>query len=142
MKKTRKVIRFNDLPRNFAGLCGVLTPRPIRDRADYDNAVEVTDAMALWNEDFSPDQEDYFDLLCMLIENYDKEHVKWPKKTPVETLRYLLEEHELKPADLSRILGASRMLGPMILRGERSITAEHARKLGKRFGLPAGLFIE
>jgi antitoxin component HigA of HigAB toxin-antitoxin module len=34
------------------------------------------------------------------------------------------------------------MLGPMILRGERSITAEHARKLGKRFGLPAGVFIE
>jgi len=142
MKKTHKSIHFKDLPRNFASLCAVLTPRPIRDRADYDNVVEITDAMALWNEDFSADQEDYFDLLCILIENYDKEHVKWPKKTPVDTLRYLLEEHELKAADLSRVLGASRMLGSMILRGERSITAGHARKLGKRFGLPAGVFIE
>jgi len=142
MKKTRKAIHYKDLPRDFAGLCALLTPRPIRDRADYGNVVEMTDAMALWNEDFSPDQEDYFDILCMLIENYDKEHVKWAKTTPLDMLQYLLEEHELKAADLSRILGASRMLGPMILRGERSITAEHARKLGKRFGLPAGVFIE
>jgi antitoxin component HigA of HigAB toxin-antitoxin module len=29
----------------------------------------------------------------------------------------------------------------MILRGERSITAEHARKLGTRFGLDPGAFI-
>jgi len=68
--------------------------------------------------------------------------VKWAKRTPVDTLKYLLEEQDLKAADLSRILGASRMLGPMILRGERSITAEHARRLGKRFGLPAGVFVE
>jgi antitoxin component HigA of HigAB toxin-antitoxin module len=29
----------------------------------------------------------------------------------------------------------------MILRGERSITAEHARAIGARFGLSPGLFI-
>jgi len=142
MKKIREPVQFKDLPRDFTGLCGVLTPRPIRDKGDYDYVAEITEAMALWNEEFSGDQEDYFDLLCMLMENYDKEHVKWAKVSTVDMLKHLMEEHEITGAELSRILGTSRTLGPMILRGERAITAEHARKLGKRFGLPAGAFIE
>jgi len=43
--------------------------------------------------------------------------------------------------DLSRILQSSAKLGAMILRGDRSITADHARKLGEYFKLPAGTFI-
>lgn len=142
MKKTCKKLEFKDLPSDFAGLCGVFTPRPIRDKEDYENTVEVVDAMALWEKKFSRDQEDYFDVLCTLIESYDAVHVKWPAVTPLKLLKHLLEEHEMNGADLSRVLGSSRHLGPMILRGERSITAEHARKLGSRFGLPAGVFIE
>ncbi len=57
-------------------------------------------------------------------------------------LKYLLENHGMNGADLSRLLGASRQLGPMILRGDREITAEHARALGKHFALSPGVFIE
>ena len=49
---------------------------------------------------------------------------------------------ELNGADVSRILGVSRHLGPMILRGERAITANHAPALGAHFDLSAGVFIE
>ena len=60
---------------------------------------------------------------------------------PLELLKHLLAENDMGGADLSRLLGGSRQLGPMILRGERSITAEHARKLGARFALDPGAFI-
>ena len=141
--KAKKKLTFADLPRDYTGLCGVLTPRRIRDKADYDNTVEVADAMAVHGEDFSKDQEDYFDVLCTLIEVYDAEHVKWKKVKPFKLLQSLCEEHGLTGADLSRILGAgTRHLGAMILRGEREITAAHARALGARFHLPAGMFIE
>lgn len=92
--------------------------------------------------EFSRDQEDYFDHLCTLIERYDAGHVKWPKISGLEMLKYLLENHGMNGADLSRLLGASRQLGPMILRGDREITAEHARALGKHFALSPGVFIE
>ena len=55
---------------------------------------------------------------------------------------HLLGKHGMNAAYLSRLLGASRQLGPMILRDERAITADHARALGAPFRLPAGLFIE
>jgi HTH-type transcriptional regulator/antitoxin HigA len=144
MKIARKTkLTFDKMPRDYAGLCAILAPRPIRDKTDYDNTVEVTDAMAVHAEDFSADQEDYFDVLCTLIEVYDEEHVKWKKTKPLKLLQHLLEEHGLTGADLSRILGAStRHLGAMILRGEREITAAHARALGAHFHLPAGMFIE
>ena len=80
--KTKTKIRFADLPKDYVGMCRLLLPRPIRDKVDYDNVVEIADAMVLWNDDFTPDQGDYFDLLCSLIEAYDAEHVRWPKLTP------------------------------------------------------------
>ena len=53
--KAKAKIRFADLPKDYAGLCRLLRPRPIRDPLEYDNVVEVTDAMVLWLEDFTPD---------------------------------------------------------------------------------------
>jgi len=140
--KRKTKLTFAEMPRDYAGLCGILTPRPIRDKADYANTVEVTDAMAVHASHFSADQEDYFDVLCTLIEAYDAQHrIPW-NTTPLKVLKYLLEEHNLSGADLSRILGASRQLGPMLLRGEREITADHARALGAHFKLPPGVFIQ
>ena len=141
MKKSRKKIEFHSLPREFAALCAVLTPRPIRDRADYDNTVEIIEAMVLWEKEFSRDQEDYFEVICTLVERYEAEHAKWPDVSPVEMLRHLVDEHQMSGADLSRVLGGSRHLGSMILRGERSITLSHARKLAAHFGLQPGAFV-
>jgi antitoxin component HigA of HigAB toxin-antitoxin module len=137
--KTKKKLTFAELPRDYAGLCDVLTPRCIRDKADYGNTVEVTDVLA--GHELSPDQEDYFDTLCTLIEAYDAPRVKWGKVSGLRLLKYVLAEASLSGADLSRILGVSRMLGPMILRGEREITAAHARALGQRFHMNPGAFI-
>jgi len=139
--KTRTKLRFQDLPKDYAALCRLFLPRPIHDAVDYANVVEVTDAMVLWHEDFTRDQADYFDLLCSLLEEYDSKNVKWPKITAVDMLKHLLEAQGLAPADLSRLLGCSRNLGAMILRGERKLTLKHVRTLSRRFRVSADLFL-
>ena len=140
--KAKTTLRFQDLPKDYASLCrAVLLPRPIHDTADYANTTEVTDAMALWQDNFSPDQRDYFDLLCTLIEEYDATQVKWPKVKGRDALQHLLDEHDLGAADLSRILGGSRNLGAMILRGDRNLTVTHIRKLAAHFKLGAEVFL-
>jgi hypothetical protein len=68
---------------------------------------EVADAMALWQEDFTKDQADFFDLLCALMEEHDKAKVKWPKLDGREMLRHLLKQPGLTAADLSRLLAAA-----------------------------------
>ena len=135
------MLRFRDLPKDYAALCRVFLPRPIHDAVDYANVVEVTDAMALWHDDFSRDQADYFDLLCSLVEEYDAKNVKWPKVSGREALQHLLDANDLNAADLARLLGVHRTLGAMILRGERKLTLNHVRTLSKRFGVSADLFL-
>jgi HTH-type transcriptional regulator/antitoxin HigA len=130
---------FADLPQDYVGLCKLFLPRSIRNQADYDATVAIAELLA--GHDLSPEQEDYFDTLSTLIEAYDAQHVKWRKVSGLRLLKSLLEEGDLSGADLSRILGVSRLLGPMILRGEREITAAHARALGEHFRMNPGAFI-
>ena len=141
MKKTRTKIQFASLPADYASLCRLLMPRRIHDKVDLANVTEITDALA--GHELTTDQEDYFDLLCGLIEAFEKEHasVPKPKAGGLDALRHLLEGHDLSAADLSRLLGAHRTLGAMILRGERKLTLEHVRTLAGHFGVSADLFL-
>lgn len=138
--KPRTALRFPALPKDYAGLCRFKMPRPIHDRVDYANVAEITDAMALWQDDFTSDQRDYFDLLCSLLEEYDRAHVRWPRTSIQLRLQHLLDESGMSAADLSRLFGGSRNLGSMILRGDRNLTLPHVRKLSNHFGVSPELF--
>lgn len=140
MKTTCGPIEFSRLPKDYTGLCRLLIPRPIHDKVDYKNVTEISDTMAGHN--LTPDQEDYFDLLCRLIEDYEKEQgLPAPKATGLDTLRHLLEANDMNAADLARLLGVHRTLGGMILRGERQLTLAHVRTLAKHFHVSADLFL-
>jgi antitoxin component HigA of HigAB toxin-antitoxin module len=141
MKTTQTKIEFAGLPKDYAGLCRLLTPRPIHDKVDFENVTEITDAMA--GHKLTADQEDYFDLLCRLIEDYEKEHTQLdtPKVTALDALQHLLDAHDMSAADLARLLDVHRTLGAMILRGERQLTLAHVRTLAKRFCVSADLFL-
>ena len=137
--KTVTRLNFAGVPKDYAGLCRMLTPRPIHDKVDFENVSEITDAMA--GHKLTADQEDYFDLLCRLIEDYEKEHVNAPKATALDALQHLLDANDMSAADLARLLGVHRTLGGMILRGERQLTLAHVRTLAKRFNVSADLFL-
>lgn len=141
MKTTHRKIEFVRLPRDYASLCRLLTPRPIHDKVDFQNASEITDAMA--GHRLTPDQEDYFDLLCRLIEDYESGQAQLdvPKVTGLEALQHLLDAHNMGAADMARLLDVHRTLGGMILRGERKLTLAHVRTLAKRFRVSADLFL-
>jgi hypothetical protein len=69
MKATSAKTGFSLLPKDYARLCQILTPRPFHDHSEFENVTEITDLMA--GHKLTPDQEDYFDLLCRLIEVYE-----------------------------------------------------------------------
>jgi HTH-type transcriptional regulator/antitoxin HigA len=141
MKTPPAKIEFALVPKDYIGLCRLLAPRPIRDQVDYENVAEITDAMA--GHELTADQEDYFDLLCRLIEDYEKEHAQLntSKVTALDALQHLLEAHDMSAADLARLLGVHRTLGAMILRGERQLTLAHVRTFAKHFSVSADLFL-
>ena len=132
-------MEFARLPRDYAGLCQILTPRPLHDKMEFQNVLEITDAMA--GHKMTSDQEDYFDLLCRLIEDYEEERVDTPEVTGLQALQHLLDAHTMTAADFARLLKVHRTLGAMILRGERKLTLNHVRTLAGHFGVSADLFL-
>jgi HTH-type transcriptional regulator / antitoxin HigA len=140
MKSNDANLTFAKLPRSYNALCRLLPPRPIHSRSDYQRVTEVADVIA--GHDLNTDQQDYFDLLCRLIEDWEQPRVSKPKATSLEVLNSLLEAHQMTPTDFSKLLGVHRTLGPMILRGERKLTLKHVKKLAAHFGLSTDAFID
>jgi len=132
---------FAEVPRTYEALCQVHLPRPLHDKIDLENATEIVDFLA--GHDLNADQEDYLDLLSDLVEEYEEEQTpfKTARLSGLAALNYLLKENDLNPTGLSRILGADRTLGGKILRGERSLTVDHMKKLGRRFAVDPGIFV-
>jgi HTH-type transcriptional regulator/antitoxin HigA len=141
IRKPLRFLSYADVPKTYRGLCELYLPRPIRDEEEDTAATEMMNALAVFQR-LNAEQTDYLDVLTEFVDAYDKaKPVRWPKVKGLDVLKHLLEEHGLNAADLSRILGASRNLGAMILRGDRNLTLTHIRKLGAHFKVSPELFV-
>ena len=101
----------------------------------------MMNALAVFTR-LNAEQRDYLEVLTEFVDEYDKgKKIRWPKITGLDALKHLMEENQMSAADLSRLLGASRNLGAMILRGERRLTLAHVRTLAKHFRVSADLFL-
>ena len=98
---------FATLPKDYTGLCQRYVPRPLHDQTDYAAAGEAIAPLLGFENRLNEDQADYLEAVSSFIEAYDQAHVQWPPGTPLDTLKFLLEQHELSAADLSRTLGLS-----------------------------------
>ena len=130
------------LPTTFDELHGLHPLRPIRDAVDYDNAVEMVDRLAVLDQR-PPDQEDYLETLVALLGKYDEEHfaADLAQLSPLDALKYLLDQHEMNSSQLGELLGNNRSLGGKILRGERQLSKAHVRILAARFSVSPALFL-
>jgi HTH-type transcriptional regulator/antitoxin HigA len=144
MKKTSKSLRFSELPKQYRPLCDLYLPRPIHDKVNYENALEIVEAMAGFEEQFSRDQSDYFVLITDLISAYEDEKEDRSSEKNLsfhQRLKHLLESAKWSASDLGRFLDLDATMGNKILREERKLTADHIRKLSRYFSLSAEYFL-
>jgi HTH-type transcriptional regulator/antitoxin HigA len=129
------------LPAGYAGLVALFPLRPLHDEVDYDNALEVAEAL-VGSVGLSEDQADYLDVLTDIVQKYEsRRHAIGGRGTPLETLKRMLTERSLSGSDLGRLLG-NRPLGGAILRGERKLSKAHIRILAEHFKVSTDLFID
>src|ERR1043165_1476300 len=99
-------LKFKDLPRDYKTLCEkVYLPRPIRTAAEYQTVTAIADRMAPHIHDFSTGQDEYFEMLSSLLEDYDRNRVTSPRVWGLDVLKHLLDENNMTSADLSRLIG-------------------------------------
>lgn len=135
---------FKSMPRDYDTLChrGWL-PRPIRDKVDHAAALAAIEPLWGHEEDMTQDQADWFELVAGLVADYEASMEKKAKPLPVTArLAGLLEAHQMKAADLGRLLELEPSMGSKIVNGARQLTASHIRKLARHFALPADYFLQ
>jgi HTH-type transcriptional regulator/antitoxin HigA len=114
--------------------------RPLRSEADYDAALNEIE----WYFENEPKagtpEADRFDLLALVIEDYERKH--WPIEPPepIDAIRYGMETGGYTQADLGRLLG-SRQRASDILTKKRPLTMRMAWRLHREWGIPAEALI-
>jgi HTH-type transcriptional regulator/antitoxin HigA len=83
---------------------------------------------------------DEIELLTFLIEKWDAEHNSFSKSDPVQLLRSLMDDHNIKPIALAEFLGVSKGLVSDILNYKKGLSKEIIRKLSTRFKLSQEAF--
>ena len=66
--------------------------RPIRTKADYREAMQCIDAV--WTAKSKSPEADEREVLCLLVEEYEKKHVGMPKVPPVSLPMHVMEARQ------------------------------------------------
>lgn len=114
--------------------------RPLRSEADYNAALaEIEQYFEVEPKEGSP-AADRFDLLALLIEDYEDKH--WPidPPDPIQAIRWRMQTGGFTQADLGRVLG-SRQRASDVLSRKRGLTMRMAWKLHSEWGIPAEALI-
>jgi HTH-type transcriptional regulator / antitoxin HigA len=112
----------------------------IKNEEAYDNAVmqlnRLLDAGAA-NENHP--LANLVDVLATLIAEYDTLHYSLPCISPVEMLKFLMQQHNLKQSNLTEI-GTQGVISE-ILNGKRNLNVQQIKKLAQRFQVSPSVFI-
>jgi HTH-type transcriptional regulator/antitoxin HigA len=114
--------------------------RPLHSEADYDAALDEIERYFEKEPKPGTPEADHFDLLALVIEDYERKH--WPIDPPdtIDAIRYRMETGGYTQADLGRLLG-SRQRASDILRRKRTLTMRMAWRLHREWGIPAEALI-
>jgi HTH-type transcriptional regulator / antitoxin HigA len=115
--------------------------KPIKNSAQYEDALaRVYDLM---QKDLRPESKDSDELevLSILVKEYELDHYPVPKPTPLEAIKFRLEQMGISEAELSNILGY-RSRKSEILSGKRKLNLAMIRKLNEVLHIPADVLIQ
>jgi HTH-type transcriptional regulator/antitoxin HigA len=87
-------------------------------------------------------ERDYAEVLGRLIDDYGarRELPVRVKYSPLEMLRYLMEQNGMNTTDLGEVLG-NKTAASLVLSGKRELSKGHIRRLAERFKVDPGLFL-
>ncbi len=128
----------DDIAKHWASIAPLLS---IRNERDYDRAVKLLNQLL----DEVGDNERHplyslLDTLGTLLHAYEELHHKLPSVNGGELLKHLMDEHDLKQADLVDV--GSQGVVSEILNGRRELNTRQIIALSKRFAVSPAVFFE
>lgn len=130
--------QFNS--RQYKRLLTEVMPIPIETEEDNERMLAAVEGLMEKGENLSTEEGALLRLLATLIEDFETKFYQPEDATPLEVLRHLMEERDLKQSDLWELFG-SKGIASEVLNGKRGISKAQAKKLAEYFHVPVSLFI-
>lgn len=118
-----------------------MEPRVIHSNEEYERALSELERLMDTNP--SSDSEDgaRLELLSVLVDDYESKNFPLPDPTPVEAIRFRMEQQGLSPRDLEPFIG-SRSKVSEVLSGKIPLSIRMVRELSSGLGIPADVLIQ
>ena len=125
----------------YGRLLAQTVPVAIHTTAECKRAsAEIDSLLRKGSRNLSPEEEHLLDLLSILVERYEDETEDFPPSPPHRMLQFLMEQNDLRQADLVNIFGSSGRVSEVV-NGKRTISKAQAKALCEFFKVSAELFI-
>lgn len=109
--------------------------KPIRTKSDHKAALKRIDELIAQDPKKGSAVYDELDVLGTLVASYEDIHIPIAAPTPVETIKYLMEERGLKSKDLVPYFGSKGLVSEF-LNHKRDLSIRTIKALHKGLGLP------
>lgn len=113
--------------------------KPIKNSKDYQNALRMIDS--LWDAKKNSPEYDKLDILTTLVESYESKYFPIDNPDPIEALKSVMEDQNLKSVDLGNLIGG-RSRATEILNKKRKLTLDMIRSLNENLGIPTEILIK
>lgn len=108
---------------------------PIRTREEYEVALNELEAMVAKPLHVGSVEAERLKSLSIRVEEYETKQFPIDLPTPVEAIRFRMEQQGLQPDDLIPYIGSAERVRA-VLGGEQRITLTMARALHRGLGIP------
>ena len=126
--------------RKYAALLANALPAVIKTEAENERMLALAEQLIDKGESRTPEEDQLFELVTRLIEDFEDERYPIPDAPPHRILRFLMEQNDLRQSDLLSIFG-SRGYVSDVVNGKRAISKTHAKALGEMFHISPEVFI-
>lgn len=109
--------------------------KPIKTEQDYEAALRAIEPMFDNEPEIDTPKGDFFEIMCVLINEYENKHYPIETPDPIEAIKFRMEQQGLTVKDLEPAIGKSNRVYE-ILNHKRSLTLPMIRRLHTQLGIP------
>lgn len=114
--------------------------RVLKSDRDYEAAMDRMSELMDRSPKRGSEEEAEFELLQLVISDYESRRAVPPKITPVQAIEFRMEQQRLSRKDMETYIGSASKVSE-VLAGKRPLSIQMIRKLNKHLGIPAGVLI-
>jgi HTH-type transcriptional regulator/antitoxin HigA len=129
---------MNALAVDYGQVLAEVKPEVIPDEEELRRQTEILETLTARETPMEIEKK-LIALLTLLIEEFENRNYPVINVGPLDIIRHLMEEHQLRQKDLMDVFGTESIVSD-VLNGKRELNKDHIKRLSERFKVSPAVF--